>query len=131
MSNSTEKKLNLIRWIARIWSLLPIFFALAHIFEDDTNSTGETFFTDYILLSLLAIYVIGLLIAWKWDYIGGLISTISFVVFLVLFFIFVGPRVEAANILPMLAVFLLGALPPALLFTYYGCKKRKQKEALD
>jgi len=128
MSISKDKKLNIIRWIARIWSLFPIVFALGHIFEDDTNLTGEVLFTDYILLGLLAIYVIGLVIAWRWDYIGGLISVISFGVFLILFTIFVGPRVEAENILMILAVFLFGAFPPALFFAYYGWEKRKELE---
>ncbi len=118
MSNSNEKKLNIIRWIARIWSLLPILFALGNIFMDDPYATEPIDNKEYILLALLGIYVIGLLIAWKWDYIGGLTSTITFAVFLVLFWIFVGPRVETANILPILAVFLLGVLPPALLFLY-------------
>jgi hypothetical protein len=125
MSNSNEKKLNIIRWIARIWSLLPILFALGNIFMDDPYATEPIDNKEYILLALLGIYVIGLLIAWKWDYIGGLTSTITFAVFLILFWIFVGPRIEPPNNLSILAVFLLGALPPALLFLYYGCEMKK------
>jgi len=122
MNKSNEKKLNIIRWVARIWSLLPIVFALGHVFEDDSNITSEIFFTDYLLLTLLGIYVIGLAIAWKWDYIGGLISAITFIVFIVLFAIFVDANFMAY------VVFLLGAYPPALLFAYYGYEKRKQVE---
>lgn len=122
MINTNEKKLNTIRWVARIWSLLPVVFALGHLFEDDTNIVSEILFTDYMLLSLLAIYVIGLVIAWKWDLIGGLISAITFLVFIVLFAIFVDANFMAY------VVFLLGAFPPALLFAYYGWSKKKQTD---
>lgn len=114
-----NKKLNIFRWIARIWSLLPILFAVAHLFEDETNQTGEVFFTDYLLLSLLGIYVLGLALAWKWDLIGGIISTLTFTIFIILFAIFV-----EANFTVFL-IFFFGAFPPALIFLYYGLEIKK------
>ena len=122
MFETEKRKFNTLKWIARIWSLIPIFFALGHIFEDETTITEEVYFSDYMLLTLLGIYIIGLVISWRWEYIGGLISSITMAVFLVLFWIFV------ESIFSATLVFLLGAFPPALFFLYYGWEKRKHDQ---
>ena len=122
MENTNEKKLNTFKWIARIWRLFPIIFALGHIFETESSITEEVFLSDYLLLTLLGIYVIGLAISWKWEFIGGSISTITISVFLVLFWFLVDSVISATF------VFLIGAFPPAILFLYYGWEKRKQQK---
>ena len=56
-----------VRWIARIWSLAIFVLALVIVFSPDPHATGEPIpVTDYVLLGLWGVSVVGLLVAWKW-----------------------------------------------------------------
>lgn len=74
----TEKPINtIIRWIARIWSLLSIAFILymviGHLFGSEPQTINST--KDILAFSFFPTDVlIGLLIAWKWEGLGGIIT---------------------------------------------------------
>jgi len=70
----------IIRWIARIWGTLSLLFLLlmigAHIFGNQ-EPEGAGFRSSSELLSFIffpVCTVIGLLLAWRWDGLGGVIT---------------------------------------------------------
>ena len=68
------KNIKIIRWIARIWSLLIFAFAMVMVFFPDSSITEPIPFEDWFLLSLWGIAIIGLLAAWRWEWVGGIIA---------------------------------------------------------
>ena len=98
------------RWIARIWSLGPLLFALGEILFPHAEADVEVPWTDWLNLSLIFTAVLGLAIGWRWERLGGWISIVSLAVFTVLFLI----TVERSY--PMVFIFLAGVGVPAVLF---------------
>lgn len=80
---------SIVRWIARIWATLSLAFLLfmvgAHIIgalsgaEDSNgfNSTSEMLSFLFFPVSTM----IGLIVAWKWDGLGGVITIIGIISF--------------------------------------------------
>lgn len=63
-----------IRWLARIWSLLIFAFTVGRIFTPDPYATEPVPFEDWFLLGLWGIAILGLLVAWKWETTGAMIT---------------------------------------------------------
>lgn len=110
--------LNIIRLLARISSAivaaLLIFFVAAYLIGKNEsfgkfNSTGEMF--TFLLFPVSTIF--GIFIAWKKEFIGGLISTLGFVL---LFFI----RTDLLK-----SPYLIACTLPGLLFLWYGLRANK------
>jgi hypothetical protein len=80
--------LKILRWIARILALLFIAFILVmFIGEGGTWSQPKNLplgVRDYGLLSLFGLYVIGLIIGWWREGLGGLISLVFIVALIVI-----------------------------------------------
>ncbi len=85
--NESKKQIQfvtIIRWIARIWSILSLTFLLlffgAHIFS---SGGEETFaFKDVFQFVFFPIgLAIGLILAWKWEGLGGIIAIASIIGF--------------------------------------------------
>jgi hypothetical protein len=51
-------------------------FVLLRIFLPDPNATESLAAVDWLLLSLWAIAILGLVAAWRWELVGGLITII-------------------------------------------------------
>lgn len=102
----------IVRWAARIWSLIPITFGLAEvIFPDHSAQEGVVVpWTSWLALSILGVAIIGLAVAWRWERLGGQISAAAFIVFVVVFLI----TVERSY--PAILLFILGVGVPAGLF---------------
>ena len=98
------------RWLARIWSLVPIIFALLELLVPHAEEGVVVPWTDWLNLGLIFTAVLGLAIAWRWERLGGWISVGSLAVFTVLFLI----TVERS--FPMVLIFLVGVGVPAGLF---------------
>lgn len=98
------------RWIARIWSLGPILFALGEILFPHSDEGVEVPWTDWLNLSLIFVALLGLVLAWRWERLGGWMAVIFLSVFLVLFFI----NVEGS--FPSGLIFLAAVGVPAVLF---------------
>jgi hypothetical protein len=98
------------RWVARIWSLGPILFALAEIIFPHSEEGVPIHWTDWLALSLAFISVSGLALAWRWERLGGWISVVALAIFLVIFLIFV------ERSFPAVLIFLVGIGVPAILF---------------
>lgn len=110
MAEDTKSWVRVVRWVARIWSLGPILFALAEIVFPHSEEGVTVPWTDWVTLSLVFISVIGLALAWRWERLGGWISLVTLAVFLVLFLI----TVERS--FPAVLIFLVGIGVPATLF---------------
>ena len=85
MKNKMQITIKVLRWTARISSILLIsffmFFFIADLFEAIGRTTSEPMKSkDIINLSLMGIMFIGLLLAWKKEFAGGLITVLSFIV---------------------------------------------------
>ena len=110
MGNKSKSWVRLTRWVARIWSLGPILFALAEILFPHAEEGVPVPWTDWLALSLAFMSVIGLALAWRWERMGGWISVVALTIFLVIFLISVDRSFPAA------LIFLVGIGVPAALF---------------
>ena len=72
--NALLRSEKIIRWIARIWSILVFVFTLLRIITPDPYATEPVPISDWFLLSLWGVAILGLLIAWRWELIGGIIT---------------------------------------------------------
>lgn len=61
----------ILRWIARIWSLVVLVVALLIVILPDRYAVYPVPLTDWVLLSFYWIAILGLLIAWRWEALGG------------------------------------------------------------
>jgi hypothetical protein len=105
-----NKRISIIRWVARVWSLLPILWGLAEVLFPHGGDTEAVPWTDWLALSLLGLSVVGLALAWRWERLGGWISVAALAVFIVVFLI----TVERS--FPSSLIFLFGIGIPASLF---------------
>lgn len=113
----TKKNLKILRWTARIVSLPLIVFIGIQIFFPE-NGYKEFFTGKDGLLPLFypIAYFIGLIVSWKWDLIGGIISVIGLIV--TLFF-----RIDLIFMVIVLSF-------PADLFILYWYLAREEKETV-
>jgi hypothetical protein len=107
---SSQRRIAIIRWIARIWTL-PIFaFAIMRILTPDPSITQPVPVVDWFLLSLWGVAIIGLLIAWRWETVGSIITIASMMFRELAWVVLRGPWI--VNFLIIWAAL----VPPALLF---------------
>ena len=110
MDENKKGWVKVTRWVARIWSLGPILFALLVILTPDVNQEVTVHWTEWLTLSLAFLSVLGLAIAWRWERLGGWIAVISLAIFTVLFLITV------ERYFPTVLIFLAGIGVPAALY---------------
>ncbi len=100
-------RVKILRWIARVWSLLIFAFALA-VALDQNYSTIKT--REKFMLSLWMVAFLGLLLAWRFERLGALITIIIMPVREVLYFLIY--REWTINFLLIWAM----VLPPAVMY---------------
>ena len=120
--NTLPYSVKTIRWIARLWSILVFIVALLTIFTSDSHATEPVPVRDWFLLSLWGVAIFGLLVAWQWEVIGGII-TIATLFIRELAWIILRGHWQVGF---MLFWLLVG--PPAILFLVAGELKRKTKK---
>jgi hypothetical protein len=114
------QSLKLLRWTARILgTLLVIFtllFGIGSLFEGAGKANSLTSFDASLIVtfSFWGLGLVGLVIALWREKVGGLISLISFVVFITLAFI--GSKNQDPKIILVLSIFLI----PAILYLIYS-----------
>jgi hypothetical protein len=121
MDENRKGWVRITRWVARIWSLGPILFALVEILFPHADENVPVPWTDWLMLGLLFLSVFSLAVAWRWERLGGWVSLISLAVLATLFLI----NVERA--FPAVLIFLVGIGVPAVLFlvSYYASTDRE------
>jgi hypothetical protein len=106
-----SRKVLIIRWVARIWSLIVLAVALLFVFTPDPYASGEPMrFRDLFLLSLWGIAILGLLIGWFWELLGGIITIAVMFLREIIWIILTGKWM--VNFL----IIWVALVPPAILF---------------
>ncbi len=113
--------ITIIRWIARIWAaLMAAFILFMFIGNAAVDGIGPIFhltFRESLMMSAFVIVFVGLILAWKWERLGGWMIVGGMLAFYVLDFAFSGT-------FPRGATFLIIALPGILfLISYYASNK--------
>lgn len=122
-ANVVPRSVKSIRWTARIWSVLVFVVALLVIFIPDPYATEPVPVADWFLLSLWGVAILGLLVAWRWELLGGIITIATMFIRELAWVILKGEWL--VNFL----LFWLFVIPPAILFLVAWGLERKAKEA--
>jgi hypothetical protein len=72
--NINPRIVKIIRWIARVWSILIFVIALLIVVVPDPNIVQPVPLTDWIELGFYWVSILGLLLAWRWEGLGGAIA---------------------------------------------------------
>ncbi|WP_258103204.1 hypothetical protein [Marinoscillum sp. MHG1-6] len=126
LSNSTR----ILLWSARIWGSLILAFILlfvfAHIYGAIFEGRQGNGFQGPEEIFMFACFpvstVIGLIIGYRSELTGGLISTLAMVCLFTSFF--VTQEFSLHHFIEDTGIFLFGILPPCLLYLSYGIMKR-------
>ncbi|MEN8240812.1 MAG: hypothetical protein ABFS17_02735 [Chloroflexota bacterium] len=98
-----EKKwVPVVRWIVRIWTLVPVLFIIGEIFFPHAEPSGVEWYEIFSLI-LLGLTVISLIAAWRWEALGGKLALGILVAFGILF-MFTVERYFPAIIIILLAL---------------------------
>ena len=116
---STQITSKRIRWLARIWSLLILTFTVVRIFTPDPYATEPVPFEDWFLLSLWGIAILGVLVAWKWETTGAIITIGT------LFFREAAWLVIKGRWIPNFLIIWVLLVPPVILFLVARRMERK------
>ena len=84
---SKSRLVTIIRWIARILGVLFIAFFLLMFIGEELSSNQETnpiAARELIGLVFVFVYFVGLILAWKWEGLGGIIAAIGLIAFAIL-----------------------------------------------
>jgi cytochrome bd-type quinol oxidase subunit 2 len=119
-----------IRWIARILSIPPVvfyvLFSVGHLVGGE-EGTGHIETRDLICLILLVAFTsimsVMLIISWKWEGIGGIVTALCGIILFAVLAIGVkrnGPHIATIVNVPFLL--------PGLLFLYTWFRARKEKQ---
>ena len=115
-NSNYERTTNIIRRIARIWSIviiaLVLFIFIAEMFVPD-QSMNESYpwYENLIPLSMF-LSVVGLALAWRWEFFGSVLTIISIVANYVMYIAFGGSG-RGVFVVPLI---LLPILIPGILF---------------
>jgi len=122
-AHALPRSVIIMRWIARIWSFLVFAVAILEIFVPDPNATEPVPLADWFLLSLWGVAILGVLVAWRWELVGGIITIASMFIRELVWIILKGQW-----LVNFLIVWLF-VLPPAVLFLLAWGLERKAKSA--
>ena len=89
MENKTLCNIKILRWIARILSLIIVgfflFMFIGETFGSHHSGTSKPISSFEIFqLTLMGLGLLGLLAAWIWELYGGILSFIAFVVIIII-----------------------------------------------
>ncbi len=79
-SERVPRAARVMRWVARIWRGLITVAALIMVFTPDPYATEPISLRDGFLLSLWGVAILGLLLAWRWEVVGGIVTIATMVV---------------------------------------------------
>ena len=100
----------ILRWTARIWSLLATVFAMVVALSPDPYAVNPITAREIFMLSLWLVAMLGLLLAWRFERLGALITVIIMPLREVLYFLFY--REWTINFLLIWAL----VMPPAAMY---------------
>jgi hypothetical protein len=124
-TSAVPRSIRIIRWIARIWSLLVFVVALLIIVTPDPYATEPVPPEDWFLLGLSGVAVLGLLVAWRWEPVGGSITVASMFIREIAWVILKGDWLVSFVLVWLLVV------PPAILYLLAWRLERRRQSASD
>jgi len=113
-------RVKILRWTSRVWSLLAFMLALMMALGQDPNATNTITALEFFMLSLWLVAILGLLLAWRFERLGALITIIIMPVREGLYFLFY--REWTINFLLIWAL----VIPPAVMYLLVWSKDRKR-----
>jgi hypothetical protein len=122
-SYAVPQAAKILRWIARIWSILVTAFLLLIFFEPDSGGPGPIATVDVFLLSLTGLALLGLFVAWRWELVGGIFTLAMLLIRELTWVILKGNWLVGFLILWLLIA------PPAILFLVAWRLEKKAKQA--
>jgi len=120
--NAKSRFVKIYRWSGRIWSILVFAIALLRIFTPDPYATEPVPASDWFLLSLWGVAILGLLIAWRWELIGGIITIAT------MFFREIVWVILKGDWMVNFLIFWCLVVPPAILFLGAWRLERKTRK---
>ena len=118
------KKIKILRWIARIWSVLVLIFAILLLLTQLLVDSGEAPTTLYwVLFGLWFIAVLGLMAGWRWEIAGSVIAITALISREMAVFYLSG------DFLVGFWMVWLPIIPPAILYILTWREESKLKEA--
>ena len=109
----------ILRWTARIWSLLAFVLALVVALSPDPHAVNPITAREGFMLSLWLIAILGLLLAWRFERLGALISIIIMPIREAIYILFY--REWTINFLLIWAL----VIPPAVIYLIAWSRDRK------
>jgi len=114
-----DTRIRILRWVARIWSLPAIFFAVSELIFSSSDPGIEEGWLAWATVVILFLSVIGLLIAWWRERFGGWMSIGALLLFFILYWM------DTARLFPGWGLLIAFVAVPAILylvFDYYHYK---------
>lgn len=105
-----HRSANIVRWIARLWSIVVFALAILQIVYPDEYASGPITPADAFLLSLWGIAILGLAAAWRWEAPGAAATILTMCLREIAFYLIKGFWIPA-----FLLVWIL-VIPPAVMF---------------
>jgi len=126
MSDSTvnPRAIKILRWVARIWGVIIALVIIMIAVTPDPYAIGPLRGIEAFYLSLYAVSAFGLLVAWKWELIGALISIVAMLTQAISISIGKGFAFYIKGIVLVELVFFI----PAILFIVCWTLSRRQRE---
>jgi hypothetical protein len=118
-----QKKIKIIRWIARIWSILAVLLAFVLLIStlmENGDEPPSTIF--WMLFGLWFAAVLSLLVSWRWEIVGSVLAITALISREMAVFYLSG------EFLVGFWMVWLPVLPPAILFILAWREDRKLKE---
>jgi len=121
MSHNAHRKLvRILRWIARIlasiMAAMILLFFVGETLGEGVQSLSHMTVREIVLMFTFFALWLGLLLGWKWELLGGLLTLCAIIVFYALNILFAG-------IFPKGPFFIASAFP-SLIFLYCGWQNR-------
>jgi hypothetical protein len=118
-----QKKIKIIRWIARIWSILAVLLAfvllISTLMENGDEPPSIIF---WMLFGLWFAAVLSLLVSWRWEIVGSVLAITALISREMAVFYLSG------EFLVGFWMVWLPVIPPAILFILAWREDRKLKE---
>ena len=118
-NSSTHVKI--LRWIARIWSLFGLALALLIAFSSDPYAVNPIQPHEVFMLSLWGIAILGLILAWRWERFGALLTIITMPIRELVYILIY--REWTVNFLLIWAL----VIPPAVMYLFARYRDRNQQ----
>jgi len=124
ISYPVPSSVKIIRWTARIWSVLATIFLWLILFMPDSSDPGPIAPVDRFFLSLTGLTIIGLMVAWRSERVGS-IFTIAMLCIREIFWVILKGGWEPGFIILWVLI-----LPPAILYLVAWSQERKANPSL-